>query len=749
MDCTNIIGEKIKSLRTNQEISIQELAERAGLTVEQVSRIEENIDIPSLAPLIKIARALGVRLGTFLDDQTSEAGPVICRKGEADDTIGFSNNATHARQHMHYHSLSKSKVDRHMEPFIIDIDANDEKDFFLSAHEGEEFIMVLKGELEISYGKNNYRLKEGDTIYYDSIVPHTHSRRTGCTNSGRSLHSGISLTQIFNDMLQLSERTLGDWLEHWAEVTPDKEYIVYSDRNLRFTWKQFNERVDHMAKGLLAIGVKKDTHVGIWARNVPDWLTFLYACAKIGAVAVTVNTNYKQAELEYLCENSDMHTLCIVDGEKDSNFVEMTYTMLPELKLFERGHMKSKRFPHMRNVVYIGQEKYRGMYNTAEILLLGSNIDDEELIKAKKLVSCHDTVNMQYTSGTTGFPKGVMLTHYNIANNGFLTGEHMKFTADDKLCVCVPLFHCFGVVLATMNCLTHGCTQVMIERFDPLLVLASIHKERCTALYGVPTMFIAELHHPMFPMFDLSSLRTGIMAGSLCPVELMKQVEEKMFMRVTSVYGLTEASPGMTHSRIDDDPEVRYTTVGHDFEFTEVKVIDPTTGEECPVGVQGEMCNRGYNTMKGYYKNPEATAEVIDANGFLHSGDLGVKDENGNYRITGRIKDMIIRGGENIYPREIEEFLYKMPGIKDVQVAGVPSKKYGEAVGAFIILHEGYTMNEFDVREFCQGKIARYKIPKYIFFVKEFPMTGSGKIQKFKLKDLSLKLCAEQGIEII
>lgn len=464
-------------------------------------------------------------------------------------------------------------------------------------------------------------------------------------------------------MLQLSERTLGDWLEHWAEVTPDKEYIVYSDRNLRFTWKQFNERVDHMAKGLLAIGVKKDTHVGIWARNVPDWLTFLYACAKIGAVAVTVNTNYKQAELEYLCENSDMHTLCIVDGEKDSNFVEMTYTMLPELKLFERGHM--------------------------------------------------------------------------------------KFTADDKLCVCVPLFHCFGVVLATMNCLTHGCTQVMIERFDPLLVLASIHKERCTALYGVPTMFIAELHHPMFPMFDLSSLRTGIMAGSLCPVELMKQVEEKMFMRVTSVYGLTEASPGMTHSRIDDDPEVRYTTVGHDFEFTEVKVIDPTTGEECPVGVQGEMCNRGYNTMKGYYKNPEATAEVIDANGFLHSGDLGVKDENGNYRITGRIKDMIIRGGENIYPREIEEFLYKMPGIKDVQVAGVPSKKYGEAVGAFIILHEGYTMNEFDVREFCQGKIARYKIPKYIFFVKEFPMTGSGKIQKFKLKDLSLKLCAEQGIEII
>lgn len=293
--------------------------------------------------------------------------------------------------------------------------------------------------------------------------------------------------------MELYTRTLGDWLEHWAEATPDKEYIVYSDRNLRFTWRQFNERVDNMAKGLLAIGVKRNTHVGIWAGNVPDWLTFLYACAKIGAVAVTVNTNYKQAELEYLCQNSDMHTLCIVNGDRGSDdYVNMVYAMLPELKSSQRGYLKSKRFPCMKNVIYIGQEKYRGMYNTSEILLLGSNVEDDELTEAKKQVDCHDTVNMQYTSGTTGFPKGVMLTHYNISNNGFLTGEHMKFTSDDKLCICVPLFHCFGVVLATMNCLTHGCTQVMVERFDPLLVLASIHKERCTALYGVPTMFIAE-----------------------------------------------------------------------------------------------------------------------------------------------------------------------------------------------------------------------------------------------------------------
>ena len=408
----------------------------------------------------------------------------------------------------------------------------------------------------------------------------------------------------------LYERTLGQWLEHWATTTPDKEYIVYSDRNLRFTWNQFNRRVDDMAKGLIAIGVERGTHVGIWAANVPDWLTLLYACAKIGAVYVTVNTNYKQAELEYLCENSDMHTLCIVNGEKDSDFVQMTYTMLPELKTCQRGHLKSERFPYMKNVIYVGQEKHRGMYNTSEILLLGDNVEDTRLNELKSRVSCHDVVNMQYTSGTTGFPKGVMLTHYNITNNGFLTGEHMKFTAADKLCCCVPLFHCFGVVLATMNCLTHGCTQVMVERFNPLVVLASIHKERCTALYGVPTMFIAELHHPMFDLFDMSSLRTGIMAGSLCPVELMKQVEEKMYMKVTSVYGLTEAAPGMTATRIDDSFDVRCNTVGRDFEHTEVKVIDPETGEECPVGVQGEMCNRGYNTMKGYYKNPQATAEV-------------------------------------------------------------------------------------------------------------------------------------------
>ncbi|GHV29368.1 AMP-binding protein [Bacteroidia bacterium] len=550
--------------------------------------------------------------------------------------------------------------------------------------------------------------------------------------------------------MQPTDKTIGQWLEYWAETTPDKEYIVYSDRDLRFSWKQFNERVDNMSKGLISIGVTTGTHVGIWATNVPDWLTFLYASAKIGAIAVTVNTNYKQHELEFLTEDSDIHTLCITEGVFDGSYVDMVNTMLPELKTSQRGYVKSERFPRLKNVVFIGQEKYRGMYNTAELLLLGKNISNQKLNELKSKVNCHDVANMQYTSGTTGFPKGVMLSHYNIVNNGYFTGEGMHFTQADKLCCCVPLFHCFGVVLATMACLTHGTTQVMVERFDPLLVLASVHKERCTVLYGVPTMFIAEMNHPMFSMFDVSSLRTGIMAGALCPIELMRKVTEQLHVtHITSVYGLTESSPGMTHSVIEDSFEARCTTVGKEYPFTEVKIINPETGEECPAGVQGEVCCKGYLVMKGYYKNPKATDEVIDKYGFLHSGDLGIKDENGYYRITGRIKDMIIRGGENIYPREIEEFLYHLPGIKDIQVAGIPSEKYGEEVGAFIIRQDDVNLTVEEVREFCRGKIARHKIPKYVLFVKEFPLTGSGKIQKFKLKDVGLMMLKEQGIEAI
>lgn len=550
-------------------------------------------------------------------------------------------------------------------------------------------------------------------------------------------------------MMELINYTMGELLEKWAKETPNHEFLVYSDRGLRLSYAEFNERVDNMARALLEIGVVHGTKVGVWAKNVPDWLTVLFASAKIGAVLVTVNTNYKNAEVEYIMQNADIHTMCLVNGYRDSDYVQIMYDLVPELRSQPRGELHSERFPELRNVVYIGQEKQRGMYNTAEMLLMGSHKDSATLEKAKSAVSCHDEVNMQYTSGTTGFPKGVMLTHHNILNNGFATGEFMGYTAADRLLTCVPLFHCFGCVLALCAVITHGSTMVMVEDFDPLKVLASIHKERCTILYGVPTMFIAELNHPMFDMFDLTSLRTGIMAGAVCPIETMNQVMERMHCKVISVYGLTESSPGMTATRITDSTEVRSTTVGKSYPHVEVKVLDPQTNQECPVGVQGEMCCKGYNIMKGYYKNPQATAEIIDENGFLHSGDLGVMDENGYFRITGRIKEMIIRGGENIYPREIENFLFKMPQIQSVEVVGIPSQKYGEEVGAFIKVNSGQTLTEEEVKLFCRGNIARYKIPKYIFFVDEFPMTASGKIQKYRLKDLGLQMLEQAGIEVV
>lgn len=549
--------------------------------------------------------------------------------------------------------------------------------------------------------------------------------------------------------MQLLDYTLGEMLEHWAFKTPDREFMVYADRDLRFTYREFNDRVDAMAKGLLYIGVRPGDKVGIWAKNVPDWLTIFFATAKIGGVLVTINTNYKISELGYLLKNADINTLCLVDGYRDSDYINMVFELVPELKDQPRGTLKSENFPELKNVVYIGQQKHRGMYNTAELLLLGNHIDDIELESLKENINCHDVVNMQYTSGTTGFPKGVMLSHHNILNNGYATGQCMKYTQDDKLLVCVPLFHCFGCVLALCAIITHGATMVFVEDFDPVMVLASVQKEKCTALYGVPTMFIAELNHPMFNMFDLSSLRTGIMAGSLCPIETMNQVMTKMYMKdVIIVYGLTESSPGMTATRTHNSPEIRSTTVGFEYPNVEVKIVNHETGEDCKPGEQGEICCRGYNVMKGYYKNPEATQKAIDADGWLHSGDLAVKTEDGFYKITGRIKDMIIRGGENIYPREIENYLYQIPQIEAVEVAAVPSKKYGEEVGAFVKIKEDQHLTEEEILDFCRGKIARFKIPKYIFFVNEFPMTASGKIQKYKLSQLALELCAKQGLEI-
>lgn len=538
-----------------------------------------------------------------------------------------------------------------------------------------------------------------------------------------------------------TEDTLGTFFEKQVAKSPDRDFMVYPDRNLRFTYKEFDERVNMLAKGLLSLGITKGDHVGIWAKNVPDWLTFMFATAKIGVVLVTVNTAYKGHELEYVVKQSDMKALAIIDGFQDVDYLKIVYELIPELKTQERGSLESEKFPFLKYLIYVGQEKHRGMYNTNELMLLGKHTDDKEFLQIKETLDNNEVINMQYTSGTTGFPKGVMLTHRNIVNNGYYIGERQKFTEEDKLCLPVPLFHCFGIVLGVLAILTHGGTLVMLEVFDPLLALAAVQKEKCTALYGVPTMFIAEFSHPMFEMFDLSSLRTGIMAGSPCPIEAMKKVISDMHMKdVTIAYGLTEASPVFTQTSVDDTVEKRVKTVGKAQPHIEVKVIDPETGEELGPDQPGEICCRGYNVMKGYYKMPEKTKEAIEEDGWLHSGDLASYDEDGYYTIEGRIKDMIIRGGENIYPREIEEFIHSMDGVRDVQVVGIPDEKYGEIVGAFVILDDNVEMEEEDIRDYALQKIARYKVPKHVFFIKEFPLTASGKIQKFILREQAVEL---------
>ena len=542
--------------------------------------------------------------------------------------------------------------------------------------------------------------------------------------------------------------TIGEFFEDQVQNDPDRDFVVYPDRNLRFSYSQFNERVDLMAKGLLEIGISKGDNVGIWATNVPDWLTFMFATAKIGAVLVTVNTAYKIHEAEYVLKQADMKAIVIIDGFRDVSYIDTIYKLVPELKTQNRDNLNSEKFPYLKKVIFLGQEKHRGMYNTRELLLLGKHADDDKLESIKPTLDCHDVINMQYTSGTTGFPKGVMLTHHNILNNGYYIGEKQKFTEDDRLCLPVPLFHCFGIVLGVLATLTHGGTLVMLELFDPLMVLAAVQKEKCTALYGVPTMFIAEFSHPMFKMFDLSTLRTGIMAGSPCPIEAMKKVINDMHCKdITIAYGLTEASPVFTQTSTDDAIERRVSTVGSALPEIDVKIVDPETGETVKPNEQGEICCRGYNVMKGYYKMEDMTANAIDKDGWLHSGDLATVDEDGFYRITGRIKDMIIRGGENIYPREIEEFLFTMPGISNVQVVGIPDEKYGEIVGAFITIEEGSDITEADVRDFSISKIARYKVPKHVFVVEDYPLTASGKIQKFKLREMAVELLEEKKKE--
>jgi len=536
-------------------------------------------------------------------------------------------------------------------------------------------------------------------------------------------------------MSAFREITMGNLIRETASKFPDNDALVYPDTNLRLSYHELLEKTKEVAKGFMALGVQNSDHVSVWTTNIPEWVYMQFGLGMIGAVLVTVNTNYKSNELEYILNQSDSTCLVLMEEYRDTNFYKTTREVIPDLDTAKPGKLSAPKLPNLKNVIYIGNRKDTpGMFSFDQILAMGKGISDEELARREKIVHFHDVVNMQYTSGTTGFPKGVMLTHYNVINNARMVGDVMGMTEKDRLLIQVPLFHCFGCVMSSLNCMVHGSTMVLVENFDSAKALNYIEQEKCTAINGVPTMFIAILGHADFSKYSMKTLRTGIMAGAPCPVDTMKQVIEVMHCpEVVIAFGQTESSPVMTMTRRDDPIDLRVATVGRLLPDIEGKIVDPATGEDLPPNVQGEIVTRSSCVMKGYYKMPDETAQAIDKDGWLHTGDLGTLDDHGYFKVTGRIKEMIIRGGENIYPREIEEFLRKNQKVMDVYVVGIPDKKYGEQVLAAVILKSGEQATDNEFISFCQGKIARHKIPKYWEFVEAVPMTASGKVQKYKM----------------
>ena len=537
---------------------------------------------------------------------------------------------------------------------------------------------------------------------------------------------------------ELIEETFPQVLDRMVDEFPDQYAFKYTTLDYTRTYEQFREDVDNFARALVSLGVKAGSKVAIWATNVPAWYITFWASTKIGAVLVTVNTAYKIHEAEYLLSQSDTHTLVMIDSCLDSNYAAIMAELCPEIAASEPGKpLHCKRLPFLRNVITVGFRQ-PGCLRFDEAMARADLVPQEEILRMAARVRPDDVCNMQYTSGTTGFPKGVMLTHYNVVNDGKCIGDRMDLSTADRMMIHVPMFHCFGMVLAMTSSMTHGTTLCPLPYFSAKSSLACINRERITCFHGVPTMFIAMFSHPDYRKTDFSYMRTGIMAGSGCPPELMRraaQPDEMHMTGIVSVYGQTESAPGSTMSACGDSLELRCNTVGYAFPHVQCKVIDPETGAEVPDGVNGEFCSRGYNTMKGYYKMPDATAQTVDADGWLHSGDLACRDHDGCYRITGRLKDMIIRGGENIYPKEIEEFLYTHPAVRDVQVIGVPDKKYGEEAMACVILKEPGSVTVDELMAYTKARLARHKVPKYIEFVDSFPMNAAGKVQKYKMRE--------------
>lgn len=548
---------------------------------------------------------------------------------------------------------------------------------------------------------------------------------------------------------RLLDYTFPDILDRMCEEFPNQYAFRYTELDYTRTYPEFRDDVDNFARTLLALGVKKGDHVAIWATNVPAWYITFWASTKIGAVLVTVNTAYKIHEAEYLLKQSDTHTLVMIEGFKDSDYAGIMREICPELETSEKGRLNSKRLPVLKNVITVGFEM-NGCYTWEEASKKAEEIPYSEVEKIRRTIDKHDVCNMQYTSGTTGFPKGVMLTHYNVVNNGKAIGDCMDLSTADRMMIQVPMFHCFGMVLAMTASMTHGVTMSPIPAFSPKKSLKCINQEKITCFHGVPTMFIAMLGHEDFDKTDFSHMRTGIMAGSPCPIKTMQDVIEKMHMdEICITYGQTEASPATTMSKTTDSIETRVNTVGGPIFGVECRIVDPETNEEVPDNVDGEFVARGYNIMKGYYKMPEATAAAIDEDGWLHTGDLLRRLPDGNFKVTGRIKDMIIRGGENIYPKEIEDFLYTHPKVKDVQVIGVPDKDYGEEIMACIILHEGAEATEEEIKQYVLDHMAKHKVPRYVDFVNEFPMNAAGKILKYKMREAAVEKLGLQNAKKI
>ena len=535
--------------------------------------------------------------------------------------------------------------------------------------------------------------------------------------------------------------TIGDMFDDIAARFGENDALVSVHQNKRFTYHQLKEIVDSCAKAFLTLGVQKGERVGIWSPNCYEWAVVQFATAKIGAILVNINPSYRLHELEYALNQSGCSVLVTADVFKTSNFTDMLFTLAPELYESEAGHLTSEKVPHLRTIIRLATDAQKGMWRWDDFRDEAHKTTDIDLKKRQNALSADEPINIQYTSGTTGFPKGATLSHHNILNNGYFTAEAMNFTDKDRLIIPVPLYHCFGMVLGNLGCMTHGATMIYPgEGFDPLTVLETVDREKATAIYGVPTMFIAELDLPNFKDFDLTSLRTGIMAGSPCPIEVMKKVQSLMHVTEMGIgYGMTETSPISTQTRIGTPIEKQVSTVGQIHPHTEVKIIDPETGLTVPIGVTGEFCTRGYSVMLGYWNNEKATTNAIDAARWMHSGDLAMLDTEGYVKIVGRIKDMIIRGGENVYPREIEEFLYTHPSISDVQVIGVPDAKYGEAVMAWVRLKEGKTLTLEDLRDFCKDQISHFKIPQYLRITNSFPMTVTGKVRKVEMREISVK----------